>query len=102
MATEEQAQLRDEIEQEDGAAWARRILGKPEPSEAPPTREDRLARWLKDGQTDREAEQPAITPTLSEHRALEDTRRDLATPGTAYKIGAQRYAADGTLWRRTA
>ena len=102
MATDEQTRLRDEIEQEDGAAWARRILGKPEPSDAPPTREDRLARWLKDGQTDREGEPLAISPTLSERRALEDSRRDLSTPGTAYKIGSQRYAADGTLWRRTA
>jgi len=80
---------------EEGAAWARRLFRKPEPaaSERKVSSAERVAAWLAQN---REAEAKG-TQTRS---AVEQTRRDLHVPGTAYKVGDQRYAADGTLWRR--
>ena len=86
---------RSEIEE--GAAWARRLFRKPEPTvpERKPTQAERMAAWSAQN---REAEANG-TQTRS---AVEQTRRDLHTPGSAFTVGAQRYAADGSLWRRTA
>lgn len=82
-------------EVEDGATWARRALRKPEPTaaERKPTQAERIAAWSA---RNREAD-GSSTQTRS---AVEQTRRDLHVPGTAYQVGDQRYAADGTLWRR--
>jgi len=80
---------------EDGAAWARRALRKPEPTAATrkPTQAERIAAWSARNRED----EGKATQTRS---AVERTRTDLAAPGTAYQVGDQRYAADGTLWRR--
>ncbi|MCJ2035759.1 hypothetical protein [Methylobacterium sp. J-068] len=78
-------------------AWARRVLGKPEPtaSERELTQAERIAAWSAQN---REAEgKPPQTRS-----AVEQTKRELHTPGASYQVGAERYAADGSLWRRTA
>ena len=84
---------------EAGAAWARKTLGKdasasatePKASEA-----ERIKAWSAKGRA-AEGTQPAQT-----RAAVLATRHDLHTPGTAYQVGSERYAADGSLWRRTA
>ncbi|SDA25024.1 hypothetical protein SAMN02799622_03536 [Methylobacterium sp. UNC378MF] len=82
---------------EDGAAWACRVLRKPEPAiaERKPTQAERIAAWSA---RNREAESTA-TQTRS---AVEQTRRDLHVPGSAFTVGAERYAADGSRWQRVA
>jgi hypothetical protein len=82
---------------EDGAAWARRALRKPEPTapEHKPIQAERIAAW---SDRNREAEATA-TQTRS---AVEQTRRELHTPGSAFTVGAERYAADGSRWQRVA
>jgi hypothetical protein len=82
---------------EDGAAWARRALRKPEPpaTERKPTQAERIAAWSA---RNREDESKA-TQTRA---AVEQTRRDLHTPGSAFTVGAERYAADGSRWQRVA
>jgi hypothetical protein len=81
---------------EDGAAWARRALRKPEPNAAERklSSAERIAAYLAQS---REAEAKA-TQTRS---AVEATRRDLHTPGSAFEVGAERFAADGSRWKRT-
>ncbi|MET0532135.1 MAG: hypothetical protein ABW003_28065 [Microvirga sp.] len=86
---------RNEIEE--GAAWARRLFRKPEPnaSERKLSSAERIAADLA---RSREAE-AKDTQTRS---AVEQTRRDLHTPGSAFTVGAERYAADGSRWPRVA
>ena len=81
----------------DGAAWARRALRKPEPAstERKPTQAERIATWSARNRVDE-------TKDTQSRSAIEQTRRDLHTPGSAFAVGGERYAADGTLWRRTA
>ena len=82
---------------EEGAAWARRLFRKPEPAAAERklSSAERVAAWLAQS---REVEAKA-TQTRS---AVEQTRRDLNTPGAAFTVGAERYAADGSRWKRVA
>ena len=82
---------------EDGAAWARRALRKPEPAtvERKPTQAERMAAWSARNRED----EGKATQTRS---AVEATRRDLHTPGSAFTVGAERYAADGSRWQRVA
>jgi hypothetical protein len=82
---------------EDGAAWARRLFRKPErvASERKLSSAERVAAYLAES---REAEAKS-TQTRS---AVEQTRRDLNTPGAAFTVGAERYAADGSRWQRVA
>ena len=78
---------------EAGAAWARKALGKDATSpvaERKLTEADRIKAWSAS-----ESERQTRAAVLA-------TRHDLATPGAAYQIGTERYAADGSLWRRTA
>jgi hypothetical protein len=84
---------------EDGAAWARRALRKPEPvaaTERKPTQAERIAAWSA---RNRETE---ATATQIRSAAVEQTRRDLNKPGWAFAIGGERYAADGSRWQRVA
>ena len=78
------------------AHW-RRVLGKdraPAAVERTPTQAERFAAWSASvRETEREASE-------SEGRTVVAATR--ATAFTAYQVGDQRYAADGTLWRRTA
>ncbi|TXN72701.1 hypothetical protein [Methylobacterium sp. WL6] len=87
----------DQREVEAGAAMARRALGKPEPGTTPKTQAERMAEWSKA----REAERQAAATAAPARSAPAYTKRDLHTPGSAYQLGSERYAADGTLWRRT-
>ncbi|MCJ2093260.1 hypothetical protein MKK67_12280 [Methylobacterium sp. J-072] len=82
---------------EDGAAWARRLFRKPEraASERKLSSAERVAAYLAQS---REVE-AKDTQTRS---AVEQTRRDLNTPGAAFTVGAERYAADGSRWQRVA
>ena len=86
---------RSEIEE--GAAWARRLFRKPEPAavERKLSSAERVAAWLAQN---REAEAKG-TQTRS---AVEQTRRDLTKPGSAFAVGGERDAADGSRWRRVA
>ena len=82
---------------EDGAVWARKALGKNAASpvaEPKLTEAERIKAWSAS-----ESERTQATQTRA---AVLATRHDLATPGAAYQIGTERYAADGSLWRRTA
>ncbi|GJE12579.1 hypothetical protein [Methylobacterium longum] len=81
----------------ENVAFWRRVLNKPEPTapKSKPTQAERMATWSA---RNREDEAKAIQT----RSAVERTRRDLGTPGGAFEVGAQRYAADGSLWRRTA
>jgi hypothetical protein len=82
---------------EDGASWVRRTLRKPEPTGAVKTPEQRRAAWLKEQAGERQPERPAaerISPEVSA------TRSQLHRPGTEFAVGADRFAADGTRWRR--
>ncbi|TXN60429.1 hypothetical protein [Methylobacterium sp. WL6] len=78
------------------AHW-RRVLGKdraPAAAERTPTQAERFAAWSASVRaTERQA--PA-----SEGRTVVAAAR--ATAFTAYQVGDQRHAADGTLWRRVA
>ncbi|GJD36765.1 hypothetical protein [Methylobacterium aerolatum] len=87
---------RSEIE--DGAAWARRTLRKPEPitAERKPNQTERIAAWMAEN---RKAEGGSAPQTRS---AVEQTRRDLTSPGSSFTVGAERYAADGSRWKRVA
>ena len=81
----------------DGAAWARRALRKPEAAETERelTQAERIAAWS--------ARNDEVEATGTQTRmAVEQTRSDLQTPGSAFTVGAERYAADGSRWRRTA
>jgi hypothetical protein len=82
---------------EEGAAWARRLLRKPEPAAAERklTQAERMAAWSA---RNREAEAKA-TQTRA---AAEQTRRDLHMPGSSFTVGTERYAADGSRWKRVA
>ncbi|GJE11069.1 hypothetical protein [Methylobacterium longum] len=82
---------------EEGRAWARRALRKPEPSapERKLSSAERIAAYLAQS---REAEATA-TQTRS---AVEQTRRDLHVPGSTFAVGGERYAADGSRWKRVA
>jgi len=82
---------------EEGTAWARHALRKREPTaaERKPTQAERIASWSA---RNREAE---ATATQS-RSAVEQTRRDLNTPGATFTVGAERYAADGSRWQRVA
>lgn len=75
-----------------GRDWAARLLGKDQaPTSAPerlPTSADRVAGWS--GQRG------------STSQAVTRTRAELHVPGSAFAIGAERYAADGTRWQRVA
>lgn len=75
-----------------GRAWAARLLGKdqapPSAPERPPTHTERVAAWSGQGGSTSEA--------------VTRTRAELHVPGSAFAIGAERYAADGTVWRRMA
>ena len=82
----------------EGAAMARRALGKPEPGQQPKTQAERQAEWLAAQSGERRVD----TAGVQVRQSVEHTRRDLHTPGTAYSVGSQRYAADGTLWTRAA
>jgi hypothetical protein len=83
---------------EDGAAWARRALRKPEPVAATKrktTQAERIAAWS--------ARNREVEATATQIRsAVEQTRRDLNKPGLAFTVGAERYAADGSRWQRVA
>lgn len=88
----------DRTEIETGAAVARRALGKDRtdaPAERKLTQEERIRAWSAKWQAS-ESGEPAQT-----RAAPVMTRMDLHTPGSAYQVGSERYAADGTLWRRT-
>ncbi|MCJ2008215.1 hypothetical protein [Methylobacterium sp. J-092] len=78
------------------AHW-RRVLGKdraPAAVERAPTQAERYAAWSASiRSTERKA--PA-----SDARTVVAAPR--ATAFTAYQVGDQRHAADGTLWRRVA
>jgi len=79
-----------------GAAMARRALRKPEPAtERHPTQAERIAAWSAQNRAD----EASGTQTRS---AVEQTRRDLHTPGSAFAVGGERYAADGSRWKRVA
>lgn len=82
---------------EDGAAWARRLLRKPEPAaaERKQTQAERIAAWSARNRED----EGKATQTRS---AVEQTRRDLNTPGASFTVGSERYAADGSRWKRVA
>ncbi|MCJ2014976.1 hypothetical protein [Methylobacterium sp. J-076] len=82
----------------EGAAWARHTLRKPEPVAAKPklTQTERIAAWMAEN---RKAENGGTAQTRA---AVEQTRRDLSTPGSAFTVGAERYAADGSRWQRVA
>ncbi|MGU3421366.1 hypothetical protein [Methylobacterium sp. D54C] len=86
---------RSEIE--DGAAWARRTLRKPEPTtpERKLNSAGRIAAWSAQNLQD----EAKGTQTRS---AVEQTRRDLHTPGSSFTVGSERYAADGSRWKRVA
>ncbi|GJD47243.1 hypothetical protein AFCDBAGC_5136 [Methylobacterium cerastii] len=78
------------------AHW-RRVLGKdraPAAGERKLTQAERFAAWSASVHA---AERQA---SASEGRTVVATAR--ASVFTAYQVGDQRYAADGTLWRRTA
>jgi hypothetical protein len=80
------------------AAFWRRVLNKPEPaaaSERKPTQAERIAAWSA---RNREAE----GKTLQTRSAVEQTRRALNVPGSSFVVGAERYAADGSRWKRVA
>ncbi|QGY04788.1 hypothetical protein MMSR116_24930 [Methylobacterium mesophilicum SR1.6/6] len=81
---------------EEGAAWARRLFRKPEPTapERKPTQAERMAAWSAQNRQD----EAKGTQTRT---AVEQSRRDLHVPGTAYQVGQERYAADGSRWKRT-
>ncbi|MGH1570251.1 hypothetical protein ACRAWG_05795 [Methylobacterium sp. P31] len=56
-------------------------------------------------QAQAEAQHAASTVAEAEARAeheTEQTRRDLHTPGSVFTVGAERYAADGSRWKRVA
>ncbi|MFK5598336.1 hypothetical protein ACFZ8E_15290 [Methylobacterium sp. HMF5984] len=77
------------------AHW-RRVLGKdraPAAADRAPTQAERYAAWSA---SVRAAERKA---PASEGRTVVAAR---ATAFTAYQVGDQRQAADGTLWRRVA
>lgn len=81
----------------ENVAFWRRVLNKPEPT-APgrkPTQAERMAAWSAQNRQD----EAKGTQTRS---AVEQTRRDLGTPGSAFTVGAERYAADGSRWQRVA
>lgn len=84
----------------DGAAWARRALRKPNPSVTEPklTEAERRERWLEERKAERAVDGAGTTQTRA---AVEQTRRDLHVPGTAYQVGQERFAADGSRWQRT-
>ena len=78
-------------------AFWRRVLNKPEPvtAERKPTQAERRAAWsAQNRQNDAKGTQTRAV--------VEQTRRDLHTPGAAYKVGAERFAMDGTRWKRVA
>ena len=81
----------------EGAAWARRALRKPERADAVQTPSERRAAWLKEQAGERQPERPAaerISPETFQ------TRSELHRPGTDFSLGAERFAADGSRWRR--
>ena len=84
---------------EAGAAWARKTLGK---DAAPPVAEHELTEAERIRAWSASAAESARTEATQTRAAVLATRHDLATPGAAYQIGTERYAADGSLWRRTA
>ena len=81
----------------ENAAFWRRVLNKHEPAapECKPTQAERMAAWSARNRED----EAKSTQTRS---AVEQTRRDLHTPGSAFTVGAERYAADGSRWQRVA
>lgn len=78
-------------------AFWRRVLNKPEPvtAERKPTQAERFAAWSAQNRQN----EAKGTQTRA---VVEQTRRDLHTPGAAYKVGAERFAMDGTRWKRVA
>ncbi|MGU3665065.1 hypothetical protein ACLBX9_12870 [Methylobacterium sp. A49B] len=80
----------------ENVAFWRRVLNKPEPvaPERKPTQAERMAAWSAQNRQD-EAKGPQT------RSAVEQSRRDLHVPGTAYQVGQERYAADGSRWKRT-
>jgi hypothetical protein len=84
---------------EDVAAWARRALRKPEPGKPEPTKAERRATWLTERKAERAVDQTSTAQTRS---AVEATRRDLHISGSSFTVGAERYAADGSRWKRVA
>lgn len=83
---------------EEGAAWARKLLHKPEQAPEVKTPVQRRAAWLKEQAEIRAGGEKPIVRGAT----VEQTRRDLATPGSAFTVGAERYAADGSRWQRVA
>ncbi|MCJ2048684.1 hypothetical protein [Methylobacterium sp. J-070] len=83
---------------EEGRAWARRALRKPElaAAERKPTQAERVAAWSAQNRQDE------AIGTQTRSTAVEQTRRDLHTPGSSFTVGAERYAADGSRWKRVA
>lgn len=81
----------------ENVAFWRRVLNKPEPAaaERKPTQAERMAAWSARNRED----EGKATQTRS---AVEQTRRELHTPGSAFTVGAERYAADGSRWKRVA
>jgi len=71
-------------------AFWRRVLNKPDPvtAERKPTQAERLAAWSAQNRQ-------------NEAKGTQ-TRAIVATPGVAYKVGAERFAMDGTRWKRVA
>jgi len=82
---------------EHAAHW-RAVLNKPEPAAAERklTQAERIAAWSA---RNREDEANKGTQTRA---AVEQTRRHLHIPGATYTVGAERYAADGSRWKRVA
>ena len=89
----------DKAEIEAGAAMARRVLNKPEHGDAVKSPAERRAAWLREQAGERQAERPDAERVSAE---VLQTRSQLQRPGTEFTVGSERYAADGSRWRRTA
>lgn len=93
----------DRNEMAEGAAMARRALGKPESSDTssdkPKTQAERRAEWLKQSG----AEQRAKPDTTSTTRHIEGyAARDFGRAPSSYAIGERKIAMDGSVWTRAA
>ncbi|GJD52483.1 hypothetical protein OPKNFCMD_5249 [Methylobacterium crusticola] len=86
----------DKAELEASQEHWRRVFGKPAPTatERQPTQEERIAAWA--ARHNPEQRSAPISETVMR------IRRMLDVPGSEFAVGAERYAADGTRWRRTA
>ncbi|GJD51760.1 hypothetical protein OPKNFCMD_4518 [Methylobacterium crusticola] len=86
----------DKAEMEASREHWRRVFGKPAPTTAErlPTRDERIAAWAA-----RHDPEQRVAPVTE---AVLQTRAQLHVAGSAFGIGSERYAADGSRWRRVA